>query len=55
MAEYGVNNIVFISTATVYGIPDELPMREDFPLAPVNPYARIKLVIENISTGGEVN
>jgi UDP-glucose 4-epimerase len=48
MAEYEVKNIVFSSTATVYGIPDELPMREDFPLAPVNPYARIKLVIENI-------
>lgn len=48
MADFGVKNIVFSSTATVYGPTNKPPLREDTPLAPVSPYARIKLAIENI-------
>lgn len=48
MAEYGVKNIVFSSSATVYGDPPSLPIREDFPLKPANPYGRTKLMIEQI-------
>jgi UDP-glucose 4-epimerase len=46
MAEAGVKNIVFSSSCTVYGEPDELPIHEDFPLQAVNPYGQTKLTIE---------
>jgi UDP-arabinose 4-epimerase len=42
----GIGSIVFSSTCAVYGEPDEIPMREDLPLAPVNPYGETKLAIE---------
>jgi len=48
MGSNGVKNIVFSSSATVYGDPPELPIREDFPLAPANPYGQTKLMIEQI-------
>ncbi len=48
MREYGVFDIVFSSSATVYGDPASLPIREDFPLSAANPYGRSKLVIEEI-------
>ena len=49
MAEAGVKSIVFSSTATVYGIPHALPMREDFPVgATTNPYSRSKYIVEEI-------
>lgn len=48
MAEYGVKNLVFSSSATVYGDPYALPIREDFPLSVTNPYGRTKLMIEEI-------
>jgi len=48
MAEAGVKDIVFSSSATVYGEPPSLPIREDFPLAPANPYGRTKEMIEDI-------
>ncbi len=44
----GVKQIVFSSSATVYGDPHELPIREDFPLSATNPYGRSKLFIEDI-------
>jgi len=44
----GVKKIVFSSSATVYGDPAEVPIREDFPLGPTNPYGRTKLMIEEI-------
>jgi UDP-glucose 4-epimerase len=50
MAKYGVKNLVFSSSATVYGEPASVPIREDFPCAPTNPYGRTKLVIEQILT-----
>ena len=48
MAECGVKNIVFSSSATVYGDPHTVPIKEDFPLSATNPYARTKLMIEEI-------
>jgi len=48
MAAAGVKNIVFSSSATVYGDPASVPIREDFPLAATNPYGRTKLFIEEI-------
>ncbi|MFQ5543083.1 MAG: UDP-glucose 4-epimerase GalE [Nitrospiria bacterium] len=48
MKKYRVNNIVFSSSATVYGDPAEVPIQEDFPLSPTNPYGRSKHMIEEI-------
>ncbi|ASS87261.1 UDP-glucose 4-epimerase GalE [Geobacillus lituanicus] len=48
MHQYGVKNIVFSSSATVYGMPDRVPITEDFPLRPTNPYGRTKWMIEEI-------
>ncbi len=46
--EFNVKRIVFSSSATVYGKPKELPIKEDFPLSTTNPYGTTKLVIEGI-------
>jgi UDP-glucose 4-epimerase len=48
MKKYNVRNIVFSSSATVYGDPDRVPITENFQLKPVNPYGRTKLIIEQI-------
>ena len=48
MAESGVKTLVFSSSATVYGNPHRVPIREDFPLSATNPYGRSKLTIETI-------
>lgn len=48
MKEYEVKNIVFSSSATVYGDPHRVPITEDFPLSATNPYGRTKLMIEDI-------
>ncbi len=48
MQKYGVYNLVFSSSATVYGIPDTVPITEDMPLSATNPYGRTKLMIEQI-------
>lgn len=48
MEKYGVNNIVFSSSATVYGMPKTVPITEDFPLSTTNPYGSTKLFIEQI-------
>jgi UDP-glucose 4-epimerase len=48
MAENGVKNLVFSSSATVYGIPKHVPIPEDSSLMPVNPYGRTKWMIEEI-------
>ena len=48
MAECGVRRLVFSSSATVYGEPERLPLTEDHPLRPVNPYAKCKLMAEHI-------
>lgn len=48
MSEYGAKRIVFSSSATVYGNPASVPIREDFPLSTTNPYGETKLMIERI-------
>ncbi|WP_425054913.1 UDP-glucose 4-epimerase GalE [Pseudomonas abyssi] len=48
MQRAGVFNLVFSSSATVYGDPATLPIREDFPTSATNPYGRSKLIIEEI-------
>lgn len=48
MAEFGVKKLVFSSSATVYGKPKSVPIREDFELFCTNPYGRTKLMIEEI-------
>lgn len=48
MQKYKVKNIVFSSSATVYGNPDKVPIKENFPLSATNPYGRSKLMIEEI-------
>ncbi len=49
MAEAGVKRIVFSSSATVYGDPHAVPIREDFPVgATTNPYGRSKYMIEEV-------
>ena len=48
MKQYGVKNLVFSSSATVYGMPERVPISEDFPLGATNPYGRTKLMIEEI-------
>ena len=48
MERAGCNNIVFSSSATVYGEPQYLPCDEDHPLNPINPYGRTKLIGENL-------
>ncbi|MBI2225483.1 MAG: UDP-glucose 4-epimerase GalE [Betaproteobacteria bacterium] len=47
-AEAGIRTIVFSSSATVYGEPASVPIREDFALSAHNPYGRSKLMIEEI-------
>ena len=46
MAAHQVRTIVFSSSATVYGMPAQMPVTEDFEPAPINPYGRTKLVGE---------
>lgn len=48
MKKYGVNNLVFSSSATVYGTNEVMPLKEDFPTGATNPYGRTKLFIEEI-------
>jgi len=48
MSKAGCKNIVFSSSATVYGKPQYLPYDEKHPTNPANPYGRTKLIIENI-------
>lgn len=48
MRRHGCKNIVFSSSATVYGQPKSVPIKEDFPLSATNPYGRTKLFIEEI-------
>lgn len=44
----GIKRIVFSSSATVYGAPKSVPIKEDFPLSTTNPYGATKLMIEDI-------
>ncbi len=48
MLAAGVKRFVFSSTCATYGIPERLPMTEDLPQAPINPYGQTKLDVENV-------
>lgn len=48
MNEFGVKKIVFSSSATVYGVAKEMPLKEGMPTGAINPYGRTKLFIEEI-------
>ncbi len=48
MQECDVKTLVFSSSATVYGDPIQLPLTENHPLSPTNPYGRSKLMVEDI-------
>src|SRR5947209_4347773 len=47
-ARHGIRNLVFSSTAGVYGMPVELPIRESDPAIPINVYAESKLLVERM-------
>jgi UDP-glucose 4-epimerase len=48
MREFNCKSIIFSSSATVYGDPKSVPIKEDFPTSATNPYGRTKLFIEEI-------
>lgn len=48
MQRAGVSRLIFSSSATVYGEPASVPIREDFPTSATNPYGRSKLMVEDI-------
>ncbi len=48
MEEYNVDKFIFSSSAAVYGIPEEIPVSEDAPLNPINPYGETKAAVERI-------
>jgi UDP-glucose 4-epimerase len=48
MQENGIKKIIFSSSATVYGVPQYLPIDESHPLSAINPYGRTKIYIEEI-------
>jgi len=46
MRNCGIHNIIFSSTCATYGMPEQIPIGEDHPQNPINPYGRSKLIIE---------
>ncbi|MBE1236238.1 UDP-glucose 4-epimerase GalE [Phaeovibrio sulfidiphilus] len=46
LSRHGVEGVIFSSSCAVYGLPECLPLSEDAPKAPINPYGRTKLVVE---------
>ncbi len=48
MRQFGVRYFIFSSTCAVYGLPETIPIPEDHPRRPINPYGRTKLIIEEI-------
>jgi UDP-glucose 4-epimerase len=55
MRDRNVRNFVFSSSATVYGIPESVPIDESFPLSATNPYGQSKLIAEQILRDLEVS
>src|SRR4030095_11912324 len=48
MRDAGVQNIIFSSTCATYGIPEQVPITEDTPQRPINPYGETKLIVERV-------
>ena len=46
MRRHGINRLVFSSTCAIYGTPEKMPIAEDTPQQPINPYGRTKLIVE---------
>lgn len=44
----GINSFIFSSTCATYGVPQTIPISENHPLHPINPYGRSKLIVENV-------
>ena len=59
MKENNVDKFIFSSTAALYGMPEKVPITEDMPLKPINPYGQSKLLVENMlkreSEEGNIN
>jgi len=57
--EFGVKSFIFSSSAAVYGIPEEIPVSEEAPLNPINPYGETKATVERIlrdlNNAGRIN
>ncbi|MYU15247.1 UDP-glucose 4-epimerase GalE [Streptomyces sp. SID8361] len=51
MRDAGVRTLVFSSTAATYGEPDQVPITEDLPTAPTNPYGASKLAVDHMISG----
>jgi len=47
MRRTGVDRLVFSSSCTLYGVPESVPITEEFPVQPINPYGRTKAAVEN--------
>ncbi len=48
MRKFGIQNLIFSSSASVYGMPQNIPISEDAPLLPINPYGESKLIAETL-------
>jgi len=48
LVEEGINKFIFSSTAATYGIPERMPVTEDTPQKPINPYGASKLAVEGV-------
>jgi len=48
MLKHGVKKFVFSSTCATFGVPEKMPMTENLPQAPINPYGQTKLDVENM-------
>lgn len=59
MNENNIKNFIFSSTAAVYGMPDKIPVTEDTPVKPINPYgfskAFVERILHDLSYAGELN
>ncbi len=53
MREFGVQDIIFSSTCAVYGFARQVPLLEDHPIAPINPYGRSKRMVEQMLQDAE--
>lgn len=54
MRDHGIENFIFSSTCATYGIPDQVPITEDMPQRPINPYGASKQMIERMLSDFEV-
>lgn len=59
MIKCGVNKLIFSSSAAVYGVPERVPIPEEAPLQPINPYGHTKAMVEQVlkdlSAAGEIS